>query len=213
MANTVVSVGHTDFGLFTWECGTERQFLLQTHASQLAEPAPSDWSKGRLGPQPSSSRAGGAPAARAPAANLRQLPSTASKLKPGTTGKNGCVSADMPSPRNKLSTSGGKEVICYLPLLWPNLPTLHSLHRAFTNMFLLNWFGLVRQGLLYLNISASGLLFTSHDCQCLPMYKHMLGFYSRLCNQYLTQLLLSKYSVFILEILDREVLLNFLCKL
>ncbi|KAI4897256.1 hypothetical protein NFI96_024626 [Prochilodus magdalenae] len=80
---------------------------LKTHASQLAEPAPSDWSKGRLGPQPSSSRAGGAPAARAPAANLRQLPSSASKLKPGTTGKNGCVSADMPSPRNKLSTSGG----------------------------------------------------------------------------------------------------------
>ncbi|XP_036424564.1 microtubule-associated tumor suppressor 1 homolog A isoform X1 [Colossoma macropomum] len=87
--------------------GKPQKTTLKTHASRLAEPTPCDWSKGRLGPQPSSSRAGGAPAARAPAANLRQPPSSASKLKPGTAGKNGCASTDMPSPRSKQSASGG----------------------------------------------------------------------------------------------------------
>ncbi|XP_072520265.1 microtubule-associated tumor suppressor 1 homolog A isoform X2 [Salminus brasiliensis] len=79
----------------------------KTPSSRLAEPAPCDWSKGRLGPQPSTSRAGGAPAARGPAANTRQPPLPASKLKPGTAGKNGCATTDMPSPRSKASTSGG----------------------------------------------------------------------------------------------------------
>ncbi|XP_049339799.1 microtubule-associated tumor suppressor 1 homolog A isoform X2 [Astyanax mexicanus] len=81
----------------------------KTPSSRLAEPAPCDWSKGRLGSQPSSSRAGGVPAARGPAANPRQPPLPGSKLKPGTAGKNGCATTDMPSPRIKPSTSGGNQ--------------------------------------------------------------------------------------------------------
>ncbi|KAG7329238.1 hypothetical protein KOW79_007412 [Hemibagrus wyckioides] len=68
-----------------------------------------DWRKSSLGSQPLSSRPGGASPAQTPAANLRPPPPSASKLKPGTARKNGCTSSAMPSPspRRKLSTSGG----------------------------------------------------------------------------------------------------------
>ncbi|XP_026773508.3 microtubule-associated tumor suppressor 1 homolog A isoform X1 [Pangasianodon hypophthalmus] len=66
-----------------------------------------DWRKGSLGSQPLSSRAGGTSSAQTPAASLRPPPLSASKLKPGTARKNGCTTTDMPSPRSKLSTSGG----------------------------------------------------------------------------------------------------------
>ncbi|XP_053361317.1 microtubule-associated tumor suppressor 1 homolog A isoform X2 [Clarias gariepinus] len=66
-----------------------------------------DWRKSSLGSQPLSSRAGGSSPARTPAASLRPPPLSASKLKSGTAQKNGCTTTDMPSSRNKLSTSGG----------------------------------------------------------------------------------------------------------
>ncbi|XP_051514179.1 microtubule-associated tumor suppressor 1 homolog isoform X2 [Myxocyprinus asiaticus] len=61
-------------------------------------------SRVRLGPQPSPARTGGACAALGPAANLQPPLSTVSKLKPGTAGKDGSHTTDMPSPRNRLST-------------------------------------------------------------------------------------------------------------
>ncbi|XP_066505130.1 microtubule-associated tumor suppressor 1 homolog A isoform X2 [Hoplias malabaricus] len=82
-----------------------QKISLKTPSPRLAEPAPCNWGKGKPGPQPSS-RAGGASAARVPAANLRQPPLSASKFKPGTVGKNGCVTAEMPSSKIKPSTSG-----------------------------------------------------------------------------------------------------------
>lgn len=129
MANTVVSVGHTDFGLFAWEYGTERKLFLQTRSPRLSEPVPCDWNKGRLGPLPSSSsRAGGAPAAQPLAAIPRQLPPSSSKLKPGSGGKNGCATTDMPSPRSKLGTSGGKgRVYCITELLLTILVSVNFL--------------------------------------------------------------------------------------
>ncbi|XP_016366657.1 microtubule-associated tumor suppressor 1 homolog isoform X2 [Sinocyclocheilus rhinocerous] len=72
-----------------------------------ARPAACEWSRSRLGSQPSPARTGGASAAHVPAANLRP-PLSASKLKPGTAGKDGSSTSDMPSPRSKLSTSDVK---------------------------------------------------------------------------------------------------------
>ncbi|KAL1262192.1 hypothetical protein QQF64_007457 [Cirrhinus molitorella] len=66
-----------------------------------------EWSRTRVGSQPSPARTGGASAAHVPAANLRP-PLSASKLKPGAAGKDGSSSTDMPSPRSKLSTSDVK---------------------------------------------------------------------------------------------------------
>ncbi|XP_016306474.1 microtubule-associated tumor suppressor 1 homolog isoform X2 [Sinocyclocheilus anshuiensis] len=66
-----------------------------------------EWSRSRLDPQPSPARTGGASAAHVPAANLRP-PLSASKRKPGTTGKDGSSNTVMPSPRSKLSTSDVK---------------------------------------------------------------------------------------------------------
>ncbi|XP_060741694.1 microtubule-associated tumor suppressor 1 homolog A isoform X2 [Tachysurus vachellii] len=68
-----------------------------------------DWHKSSLGSQPLSSRAGGTSPVQTPAANLRPPPLSASKHKPGTARKNDCPTSDMPSPspRSKLSTSGG----------------------------------------------------------------------------------------------------------
>ncbi|XP_073676128.1 microtubule-associated tumor suppressor 1 homolog A isoform X2 [Garra rufa] len=66
-----------------------------------------EWSRSRVGSQPSPARTGGASAAHVPAANLRP-PLSASKLKPGAAGKDGSGSTDMPSPRSKLSTSDVK---------------------------------------------------------------------------------------------------------
>ncbi|XP_016423202.1 microtubule-associated tumor suppressor 1 homolog isoform X3 [Sinocyclocheilus rhinocerous] len=72
-----------------------------------AAAAACEWSRSRLGPQPSPARTGGASAAHVPAANLRP-PLSASKRKPGTTGKDGSSNTDMPSPRSKLRTSDVK---------------------------------------------------------------------------------------------------------
>ncbi|MCJ8734125.1 hypothetical protein PDJAM_G00231680 [Pangasius djambal] len=107
MANTIVSVGHTDFSHFLWEHASERKLLLQADSSRPVGAALCDWRKSSLGSQPLSSRAGGTSPTESPAANLRPPPLSASKLKPGTARKNGCTTTDMPSPRSKLSTSGG----------------------------------------------------------------------------------------------------------
>lgn len=109
MANTIVSVGHTDFSRFSWEFVDKRKLLLQADSSQPVGASLCDWRKSSLGSQPSSSRAGGSSPARTPAASLRPPPLSASKLKSGTAQKNGCTTTDMPSSRNKLSTSGGME--------------------------------------------------------------------------------------------------------
>lgn len=109
MVNTIVSVACTDFSQFSWEHVSERKLLLQADSSQPVGAALCDWRKSSLGSQPSSSRAGGASPAQTPAANLRPPPPSASKLKLGTAQKNGCTTKDMPSPRSKLSTSGGME--------------------------------------------------------------------------------------------------------
>ncbi|XP_050983771.1 microtubule-associated tumor suppressor 1 homolog A isoform X1 [Labeo rohita] len=66
-----------------------------------------EWSRSRVGSQPSPASTGGASAAHVPAANLRP-PLSASKLKPGTAGRDGSSTSDMPSPRSKLSTSDVK---------------------------------------------------------------------------------------------------------
>ncbi|XP_059371530.1 microtubule-associated tumor suppressor 1 homolog A isoform X1 [Carassius carassius] len=69
-----------------------------------------EWSRSRLGSQPSPARTGGASAAHVPAANLRP-PLSASKLKRSTAGKDGSSTSDMPSPRSKLSTSDGASAV------------------------------------------------------------------------------------------------------
>ncbi|XP_058653272.1 microtubule-associated tumor suppressor 1 homolog A isoform X3 [Onychostoma macrolepis] len=66
-----------------------------------------EWSRSRIGSQPSPARTGGASASHVPAANLRP-PLSASKLKPGTAGRDGSGTSDMPSPRSKQSTSDVK---------------------------------------------------------------------------------------------------------
>ncbi|XDV37144.1 hypothetical protein PO909_006797 [Leuciscus waleckii] len=81
----------------------QRVSLLAVSARPAAAPS-CEWSRGRLGPQPSQARTGGA---HVPAANLRP-PLSASKPKPGTAGKDGSSTTDMPSPRSKLSTSDVK---------------------------------------------------------------------------------------------------------
>ncbi|XP_016100976.1 microtubule-associated tumor suppressor 1 homolog isoform X3 [Sinocyclocheilus grahami] len=82
--------------------------LSAVSARPAAAAAACEWSRSRLGPQPSPARTGGgASAAHVPAANLRP-PLSASKCKPGTTGKDGSSNNDMPSPRSKLSTSDVK---------------------------------------------------------------------------------------------------------
>ncbi|XP_051506255.1 microtubule-associated tumor suppressor 1 homolog isoform X2 [Myxocyprinus asiaticus] len=65
-----------------------------------------EWSRGRLGPQPSPARTGDTSVAHGQAANLRPPLSAATKLKPGTAGKDGSNTTlqDMPSPRNRLNT-------------------------------------------------------------------------------------------------------------
>lgn len=69
--------------------------------------APCDLRKSSLGFQPLSSRTGGSSPAQTPVASLRPAPLSASKPKLGTAWKNGCTTTDMPTPRSKLSTSGG----------------------------------------------------------------------------------------------------------
>lgn len=111
MANTIVSVGHTDFSHFSWEHISDGKLVLQTGLSQPIGASLCDWRKSGLGSQPLPSRAGGALSAQTPAANLRPQPQCASKLKPGTARKNGCTTIGMPSPspRSKLSTPGGMD--------------------------------------------------------------------------------------------------------
>ncbi|KAI5630117.1 microtubule-associated tumor suppressor 1-like A isoform X2, partial [Silurus asotus] len=84
----------------------ERKLLSQADPSRPVGAALCDWRKRNLGSQPLSSSAGGALPAQTPAASFRPPTLSASKLKPGTTQKNGCTTTDMPSSRSKLSTSG-----------------------------------------------------------------------------------------------------------
>lgn len=107
MANAAVSVGSTGLGRHVWERVAERELLLQAVSARPAAASSCEWSRGRLGSQPSPARTGGA---HVPAANFR-LPLSASKLKPGTAGKDGSSTTDMPSPRSKLSTSDGKGIV------------------------------------------------------------------------------------------------------
>ncbi len=109
MANAGVSVGSSGLGRHAWERIAERGLLLQAVSARPAAAA-CEWSRSRLGSQPSPARTGGASAAHVPAANLRP-PLSASKLKPGTAGRDGSSTSDMPSPRSKLSTSDGKGVV------------------------------------------------------------------------------------------------------
>lgn len=67
-----------------------------------------EWSRGRLGPQPSPARTGGASTARIPGPFLRPPLSAASKIKLGTAGKDDGNTLDMPSPRVLLCTTEGK---------------------------------------------------------------------------------------------------------
>ncbi|XP_056092222.1 microtubule-associated tumor suppressor 1 homolog A isoform X2 [Rhinichthys klamathensis goyatoka] len=85
--------------------GKRQRVSLLAVSARPAAAAACEWSRGRLGPQPSPARTGGA---HVPAANLRP-PLSASKLKPGTTGKDGSSATDIPSPRSKLSTSDGSQ--------------------------------------------------------------------------------------------------------
>ncbi|XP_077092193.1 microtubule-associated tumor suppressor 1 homolog A isoform X3 [Siphateles boraxobius] len=84
--------------------GKSQRVSLLAVSVRPAAAATCEWSRGRLGPQPPPARTGGA---HIPAANLRP-PLSASKLKPGTAGKDGSSTTDMPSPRSKLSTSDVK---------------------------------------------------------------------------------------------------------
>lgn len=117
MANAAVSVGSSGLG-HVWERIAERGLLLQAVSARPAAAA-CEWSRSRLGSQPSPARTGGASAAYVPATNLRP-PLSAFKLKPGTAGSS---ISDMPSPRSELSMSDGKGVVhCRaLPLLFGRL--------------------------------------------------------------------------------------------
>ncbi|KAK7138153.1 hypothetical protein R3I94_013701 [Phoxinus phoxinus] len=84
--------------------GKSQRGSLLALSARPAAAAACEWSRGRFGPQPSPARTGGA---HVPAANLRP-PLSASKLKPGTAGKDGSTTTDMTSPRSKLSTSDVK---------------------------------------------------------------------------------------------------------
>lgn len=109
MANTIFSVGHMDFCRLSWEHVNESKLLLQADSTQPVRAVLSGWRKRSLGSQPLSSRAGGISPAQTPATSRHPPPPSASKLKPGTARKNGCSTTDMPTPRSKLSTSGGTE--------------------------------------------------------------------------------------------------------
>lgn len=124
MANTIVSVGHTDFSQFSWEHVSEGKLLLQADSSRPVGAALCGWRKSSLGSQPLSSRAGGTLPARTPVSSLRSPLLSASKPKPGTARKNGYSTTDMPSPSSKLSTSGGMEnglhmvdLFCFISLI------------------------------------------------------------------------------------------------
>lgn len=104
MANAAVSAG---LGWHAWERVAERDLVLQAVSARPAAAAVCEWSRGRLGPQPSPARTGGAAAAHVPAANLRP-PLSASKIKPGAAGRDGSSIYDTPSPKSKLSTPDGK---------------------------------------------------------------------------------------------------------
>ncbi|XP_048032024.1 microtubule-associated tumor suppressor 1 homolog A isoform X1 [Megalobrama amblycephala] len=87
--------------------GKNQRVSLLAVSARPAAAAVCELSRGRLGPQPSPARTGGASAAHVPAANLRP-PLSTSKLKPGTSGKDGSSTTDIPTPRSKLSTSDVK---------------------------------------------------------------------------------------------------------
>ncbi|XP_043113411.1 microtubule-associated tumor suppressor 1 homolog A isoform X2 [Puntigrus tetrazona] len=95
--------------------GKNQKVGLLAVSAKPAAAAACEWSRRRLGSQPSTTRTGGASAARVPAANLRP-PLSASKLKPGTAGKDGSSSSEMTSPRSKLSTSEAPASASKLPV-------------------------------------------------------------------------------------------------
>ncbi|KAA0709323.1 A Mitochondrial tumor suppressor 1 -like protein [Triplophysa tibetana] len=81
--------------------------LMAVSAKLATGSAACEWSRGRLGPQPSPARTGGASAARIPGPFLRPPFSAASKIKLGTAGKDDSNTLDMPSPRVLLCTPEG----------------------------------------------------------------------------------------------------------
>ncbi|XP_056328036.1 microtubule-associated tumor suppressor 1 homolog A isoform X3 [Danio aesculapii] len=83
--------------------GKNPKISLLAVSARPAAAAVCEWSRGRLGPQPSPARTGGAAATHVPAANLRP-PLSASKIKPGTAGRDGSSTYGTPSPKSKLST-------------------------------------------------------------------------------------------------------------
>nr|XP_005157297.1 microtubule-associated tumor suppressor 1 homolog A isoform X1 [Danio rerio] len=83
--------------------GKNPRISLLAVSARPAAAAVCEWSRGRLGPQPSPARTGGAAAAHVPAANLRP-PLSASKIKPGAAGRDGSSANGTPSPKRKLST-------------------------------------------------------------------------------------------------------------
>uniref|UniRef100_A0A8C1TV27 Microtubule associated tumor suppressor 1a n=1 Tax=Cyprinus carpio TaxID=7962 RepID=A0A8C1TV27_CYPCA len=104
--------------------GKNQKVSLSAVSARPSAAAACEWSRSRLGSQPSPARTGGASAAHVPAANLRPPPS-ASKLKPGSAGKDGSSTTDMPSPRSKLSTSDAPASASKLPVK-PKLQTKSS---------------------------------------------------------------------------------------
>ncbi|XP_056626050.1 microtubule-associated tumor suppressor 1 homolog A isoform X1 [Triplophysa dalaica] len=81
--------------------------LMAVSAKLATGAAACEWSRGRLGPQPSPARTGGASTARIPGPFLRPPLSAASKIKLGTAGKDDSNTLDMPSPRVLLCTTEG----------------------------------------------------------------------------------------------------------
>ncbi|XP_059377363.1 microtubule-associated tumor suppressor 1 homolog isoform X4 [Carassius carassius] len=84
--------------------GKNQKVSLSAGSARPATAAACEWSRSRLGPQPSPARKRATSAAHVPAAHL-QPPPSASKIKPDTAGKDCSSITDMPSPRSKLSTS------------------------------------------------------------------------------------------------------------
>ncbi|XP_026081308.1 microtubule-associated tumor suppressor 1 homolog isoform X2 [Carassius auratus] len=85
--------------------GKNQKVSLLVGSARPATAAACEWSRSRLGPQPSPARTRGASAAHL------QPPPSASKIKPGTRGKDASSTTDMPSPRSKQSTSDVKQKI------------------------------------------------------------------------------------------------------
>ncbi|XP_059377362.1 microtubule-associated tumor suppressor 1 homolog isoform X3 [Carassius carassius] len=104
--------------------GKNQKVSLSAGSARPATAAACEWSRSRLGPQPSPARKRATSAAHVPAAHL-QPPPSASKIKPDTAGKDCSSITDMPSPRSKLSTSDAPASASKLPMK-PKLQTKNS---------------------------------------------------------------------------------------